>query len=303
MNKSLQYALLTVGVLALSTSAIFVMLATAPAPIIAFYRMLFSSVLLLPFILLKKSAKAQIRSFTKKQWLYSFWAGVLLASHYVLWFESLRFTSIASSTILVTLQPIFSFIGAYWLFKERVQNAALLAGVIAIAGSFIVGWGDFQVGGTALFGDALALLGAMTIAFYFLVSQSIRKVLDVIPYTFVVYTISALVLLGYNLVLSNPFTGFPAMDWVWFVCLAIVPTFLGQLVFIWLVKWVSASTISMSILGEPVGTIILAYWIFQEHVTIYQVVGSAVILGGIYMYLVITEKKSKPITEEAYTSV
>ncbi|MCK9906986.1 DMT family transporter, partial [Frankia sp. Cpl3] len=93
---------------------------------------------------------------------------------FLLWFESLRYTSVASSTVLVTLQPLFAFIGGYFLFKERVSALALSGSLLAITGSFVIGWGDFQVGGTALWGDALALLGAMTVTGYWLIGQYVR---------------------------------------------------------------------------------------------------------------------------------
>ncbi|MDF2909884.1 MAG: hypothetical protein K0Q56_765 [Sporolactobacillus laevolacticus] len=118
INRNFLYIILFFAAFALSTSAIFVKLSDAPSTIIAGYRMLFSALILLPFLLLKKANWHELKMLSKKQWLLGILSGVFLAAHYTLWFESLRFTSVASSTVLVTLQPLFAFIGGYFLFGE-----------------------------------------------------------------------------------------------------------------------------------------------------------------------------------------
>ncbi|HEX9026885.1 MAG TPA: DMT family transporter [Clostridium sp.] len=287
------YLILFVGVLALSTSAIFVKLSSAPAPIIATYRMIFTTFLLLPTLFLRKGTFKEIQSLSRKQWLLGSLAGAFLALHYGLWFESLRFTSVASSTVFVTLQPLFAFIGGYFFFGEKLKGFAIGGGILAIVGSFIIGWGDFNIGGTALFGDILALLGAATITVYFFIGQHLRKVLSLIPYALIAYSSSALFLLVYSLVLGYPLTGYPTYDWLWFFGLAFISTIMGQTIFNWLIKWVSASTISMSILGEPIGTCILSYFIFGNVITINQLIGSVIILFGIFLFLMYNQPVEK----------
>jgi drug/metabolite transporter (DMT)-like permease len=277
--------LLFLGVLALSTSAIFVKLSSAPAPVTAFYRMFFSTMLLLPVIFFQKTVYIEIRKLTGKQWSLVILSGATLAVHYILWFESLQYTSIASSTVLVTLQPLFAFIGGYLLYGEKLKGLAVGGGILSIAGSIIIGWGDFQTGEEALFGDMLALLGAAAITAFFLTGQYVRKSLSLIPYALLAYAASSIFLLGYSYILKYPLTGYSSSDWLWFFCLALVPTLLGQTIFNWLIKWVNTSTISMSILGEPVGTCILAYFIFGETVTQQQIAGSIVIFAGIFIFL------------------
>ncbi|MEC3440908.1 EamA family transporter, partial [Bacillus cereus] len=102
----LSYFILFFGVFALSTSAIFVKLADAPATIIAFYRLFFATLILLPLLLFNKNSRNELKTLTKKQWTFGFTSGLFLAAHYVLWFESLQYTSVASSTVIVTLQPL-----------------------------------------------------------------------------------------------------------------------------------------------------------------------------------------------------
>lgn len=141
MNKTTlyPYIALAVGVAAVSTSAIFVKLTSAPAPVIAFYRLFFSTLLVLPLFLAK--CLPQLKTMSRKDWSYSALAGVLLAFHFILWFESLNYTSVASSVVLVTLQPLFAFIGTYFFFKERVSIRAVISALLAIAGSAVISWG------------------------------------------------------------------------------------------------------------------------------------------------------------------
>ena len=190
--RFLPYAALIVGVIAVSTSAIFVKLATAPAPVIAFYRLLFSTVLIAPIFFLRHFS--EMKNLSKKDWIYSTIAGVLLAFHFILWFESLNYTSVASSVVLVTLQPLFAFIGTFLFFKEKVSIVAIISGLIAITGSVIISWGDFKISGIALIGDLLALAACAMITAYLLFGQGIRKRHSLTLYTFIAVSYTHLTL-------------------------------------------------------------------------------------------------------------
>src|SRR5699024_1144826 len=120
-----------------------------------------------PLILLKY--RHEFKRIAKRDWIFAIISGLFLALHFILWFESLNYTSVASSVVLVTLQPLFAFIGTYFFFGERFSAAAVISMFITLIGSIIIGWGDFQVSGLALLGDILALLGAMTVTVYFMI--------------------------------------------------------------------------------------------------------------------------------------
>ncbi len=291
-TKITSYFILILAVLFLSTSAIFAKLANAPSGIIAFYRLLFTSILLLPILIGNKENRTSFRQLTKKQWGLSLLSGFLLAVHYILWFESLRYTSVASSTVIVTLQPIFSFIGGYLLFKERYKMGAYLGCFVAMIGCVIIGFGDFQLSLMALFGDILSFLAAGFMAGYFMIGQSIRKLLPVIPYSFLGYLGSACFLGLYSLVTNCSFTGYDNNTWLCFLGLATISTILGHMLFNWLLKYFSASTISMSILGEAIGTCILGYFILHESLTTGQFIGIFIILLGIGIFLRSSSKTS-----------
>lgn len=292
-HRSSYYIFLFFGVLAISTSAIFVKLSTAPAAIIATYRLGFSTIIIFPALFFNKKYLLEIKNLKLKQWGAVISSGLLLGIHYILWFESLRFTSVASSTVLVTMQPLFAFIGSYFLFGERLKKLAVFGGFLSILGSCVIGWGDFQIGGTALIGDILALLGAAVITMYFLIGQHMRKKLSLITYVFICYLSSSLFLLVYSITLKYPLIGYPKSDWLWFFCLALISTILGQTILNWLIKWLSTSTISMSILGEPVGTCILAYFILGQGISYNQILGSVIILIGIAIFLTGQTTKTK----------
>ncbi|TWT26049.1 DMT family transporter [Planomicrobium sp. CPCC 101110] len=290
----ISYIALFLGVFALSTSAIFVKVADAPAAITAFYRMLFAAAMLLPFLLGSKKNRQELCLLSKKQWGLGLLSGVFLAAHYVLWFESLNYTSVASSTVIVTLQPLFSVAGGYFLFKERFSKGAITGCLVAIAGSIVIGWQDFQISGQALFGDVLAFIAAGIITAYFFIGQHVRKRLSLIPYAVIGYGSSTLLLGVFAFSQQTPFFTYSSHTWWSFVGLAFVATILGQTIFNWLLKWLSTSIISMAILGEIIGTCILAYFILDEIISLQQGMGIAFILIGLTLFL-LQQKNRDPV--------
>jgi drug/metabolite transporter (DMT)-like permease len=276
------YLALFVGALSVSTSAILVKWAHAPASVIAFYRLFFTVLLMTPFFIRYIS---ELKEISCRDWAFSVFSGVLLAFHFILWFESLNYTSVTSSVVLVTLQPLFAFVGGYVFFKERLTAGALFSALLAITGSVIISWGDFQVSGKALFGDMLALLACAMVTGYWLFGQELRKRLSLMTYTYIVYGISSFVLFLYVFAFRLPLLSYRKIDWLCFVLLAIVPTLLGHSLMNWSVKWVSAATVSMSILFEPVGASILAYFLLGEMIQPSQWIGGIFILTGIGIYL------------------
>ncbi|GLO64942.1 MULTISPECIES: DMT family transporter [Oceanobacillus] len=286
------YVAVAIGVLSISTSAIFVRLATeAPASIIANYRLLFAALLLLPIVIGKY--RHEFKKITSKNWFLSILAGIFLAMHFIFWFESLNYTSVASSVVFVSMQPIFAFIGTYFLFGERFSSGAIISIAIVIIGSIIIGFNDFQISGSALFGDILALLGAVAVTIYFLSGQQVRKHVSLITYTFVVYGVSAITLILFNIIRQEDFFHYPADHWWIFIALAIIPTFLGHSLFNWSLKWLSTATISMAIVFEPIGASILAVIFLGETPTWAQLLGGTIIIFGLFLFIVSTSRKKQ----------
>ncbi|ELK48678.1 DMT family transporter [Halobacillus sp. ACCC02827] len=281
------YLIVFIGVISISTSAIFVKAAgDAPASIIAFYRLLMAVSIMAPYVVWKHID--EIKHLHVKEWLLTTISGIFLAFHFIFWFESLNYTSVASSVVLVSLQPVFAFIGTFLFFKERFTTGAVMSLIITITGSAIIGWGDWQLSGQALYGDSLALLGAVMVTGYFLLGQKLRQRLSLMAYTFIVYGTAAATLFLYNTAFSFPFTGYDGRQWTVFLCLAIIPTFFGHTLFNWTIRWLSAATISMAVLLEPVGAAVLAYFFLGELITWSQFLGGSIVLFGLMLFLLST---------------
>ncbi|WP_026499910.1 DMT family transporter [Caldibacillus debilis] len=276
------YLVIAFGVFSVSTSAVLVKLSEAPAGVIAFYRLFFSVLLMLPVILTRNLK--DIGGFSLKDLFLSAVSGIFLAFHFILWFESLNYTSVASSTVLVTLQPLFSFAGTYLLYKERITFRTIVSGMVAIFGSILISWGDFNISGEALFGDVLALIACALITGYLLFGQSVRKRVSLFPYTFVVYSISSVTLWIYVWANGQSFYPYRPQDWIYFLLLAVFPTLLGHTLFNWSLKWVSTNVISMAILFEPVGAALLAFFILGETLKWTQIIGGLIVLSGLFLF-------------------
>ncbi|MBO8170329.1 MAG: DMT family transporter [Bacillaceae bacterium] len=276
------YLALIMGVIFISTSAILVRWSTAPAEIIAFYRLLFTFVFMLPLLLTGR--RLSLDQMKKKHWLLSIVSGVMLAYHFIFWFISLELTSVASSVVLVCLSPIFTLVGGRLFFNEKPGVPAIVGSLTAISGGMIIGWGDFAFGIEAVIGDLLAFLAAFFIAVYWMIGQSLRKVTDSYTYTFVVYGASTVVLLVYSLFIQKPLFAYPYQEWLIFVALAVFPTLLGHSVFNWSLKYVSASVVSVSVLGEALGAALLAYLLLGETISLQQGIGGIILLTGIILF-------------------
>jgi drug/metabolite transporter (DMT)-like permease len=291
MTQSLfkPYLAIVVGVIAVSFSAILVRYSEAESGVIAFYRMLFSCLILLPYFC--KEAVKEIGRINKKDWVLCAAAGAFLAFHFIFWFESLQYTSVANSTVLVTMQPIFAFIGTYFLFKERVSIGGVVSIVVAISGSILISASDFSHDKGAVFGDVLALIACALVTAYFLIGQMVRKRMGLTAYTFIVYGISAIILLIYVLGSGQELFHYPKKEWYIFILLAIIPTLLGHSLFNWAIEWVGATKISMAILFEPIGAAVLAYFLFNESLSAIQLFGASLVLAGLSLFILMNRRR------------
>lgn len=277
------YLMLLIGVIAIALSAIFIKWSEAPTSIMGMYRLLFTVVFIVPFIRrgspLHKPSKSSLRDIG----LLAL-AGVFLGLHFLFWMESLVHTSVASSMVLLSLQPVFVAIGAFILFRERTPLGGALCMSLAIIGSAVIAWGDIGLSSQALYGDLLSILGALAYALYMLTGQALKDRISGLRYSLWVFAIAGGLLLLYNVSLGISLTHYPLREWGIFLLLALIPTILGQLLFNHLLRYLEASTISMAIVGEPVFAIILAYFMLGESSTIMQIIGGLITLAGIGGY-------------------
>ncbi|HYF63597.1 MAG TPA: DMT family transporter [Herpetosiphonaceae bacterium] len=287
MNRSTPLAVLTVGILIASTSAILFKLAErsgAPALVIAAGRLTLASLILTPVAWGR--AGTQIRRIGRRDAALTVAAGVLLAIHFASWFASLVYTSVASSSALVATIPIWVAAASVFLFGERLPRQVVLGILIAFAGSVVIGFSDSggaATGSNPLLGDALALVGAVGAASYYLVGRSVQRRVSLLPYIWLCYGTAALVLLGWALLSGASFAGYGQGFWLAVLGLAVGPQLLGHTAFNWSLRHLSATFVSVAALGEPIGSTLLAWLILDQTPRPLQLVGGAVLLAGIFV--------------------
>lgn len=284
------YFAVILSVAAVSFASIFTRLCSAPPLVIAFYRLAFTVLLLAPLALSGRGHR-ELAAINGRDLGLAVASGAFLAVHFAVWITSLQYTSIASSTVLVTMQPLFVVTLGWVFLKESISSKGAAAAVVALAGSVIVGAGDFRLGGTALWGDLLAFSGAFFVAVYMLIGRGLRGRLSLIPYVFLVYSTAAASLLVINLITGTPLYPYPKLDWLWFLALAVIPTIFGHTVFNWALRYVKAAVVSVSILGEPVGATILGYLVLREAPGPWSLFGGLVIIFGLYTFISAARKE------------
>ena len=276
-------AMIVLGVIGISLSSIFVKFSTAPAAVTAAWRRLWTVALMTPVVWGRGAVRRELLGVKWPLAALSALSGLFLAIHFVLWFESLNRTSVASSTTIVCTEVIWVCLG-WWLFMGgRIPGKALAAIGVTVVGSVVIAFADSGSKGH-LSGDILALLAAVSVAGYTLIGRAVRSDTSTAVYTYLVYTVCALVL-----VLTCVFQGQALLGhgsspiWVG-LALAVFSTILGHSIFSWCLKYFSPAFVSASKLCEPVGAAALAALIFGQIPSAMQLLGGALILGGLVWY-------------------
>ena len=278
------FIVLIIGIFAISGAAVFIRLASAPPLVIATYRMLLATLILLPYTWTRH--RGEYRRLKRRDWGILALSGTALAVHFAAWITSLRYTSVASSTVLVSSQPIFIMVLSYLLFRESSKRHEIVGTLLAIGGSLMIGLADAGAATpNPLKGDLLALLGALAAAVYFLAGRDARRRMGVIPYATVVYGISALVLIVFTGAGGIPLWPYPLRDWLLFFALALICTVIGHSSLNWALAYLPPAAVGIATLGEPLGASILAFTIWRELPTGLQLLGSAILLTGIALFL------------------
>jgi drug/metabolite transporter (DMT)-like permease len=276
-----QALLLVMGVVAVSFSAIFIREADATGLVIAFYRTAISAVVVIPLVLATR--RHELRRMSRRQVGIAALSGGILAAHFAVWIPSVELTTVAASVTLVASSPIFVAAGARVLFDERIDRVTLLGILTALAGAAVIAGGDFTVSVRAVAGDLLALAGAAFAAGYFLAGRHLRRDVSLLAYVGIAYPSAALVLLPVAAMSGGRMWGFDGKTWLMFLLMAAVPQGLGHTTFNYLLKEIDATLVSISVLGEPVGSTLLALFFFGEVPPWFAVVGGVIVLAGIYV--------------------
>lgn len=274
-------AALAIGVVAVSTGAIFVRLAEAPALVTAAYRVGIASLVLLPLAWCR--AREELFALRGREIGLAATAGGFLALHFATWIASLDHTSVANSVILVNTNPLWVGLMTPLMTRDRVGRGTVLCILISVAGAMIIGWGDIATGGNALWGDALALMGSIFAAVYLLIGRNLRRRLSLLAYIVVCYGSAAVFLWGAVAVSGLPVSGFSGTTWGAFAGMALFSQLVGHTSYNWALKWFRTSTVAVSLLGEPIGASLMAFFFFDETLTAPKFIGGGLILMAIYL--------------------
>jgi drug/metabolite transporter (DMT)-like permease len=296
------------AILAVSTASVFIRFAQREAPslVIAALRLTFASLILAPIALTRY--RDELRKLTRGDLLLGLLSGIFLAVHFATWISSLEYTSIASSVVLVSTGPLWVALLSPLFLKEPLTKPVLIGMLLALIGGTVIGLSDscsftlsvvsrqanvvegwscppFSefVQGKAFLGNFLALAGAWTVAGYLMIGRRLRGGMSLVPYIFVVYGIAAIVLLGVMFTAGQSPLGFSPITYIWLLLLALVPQLIGHSTYNWALRYLPAALVSITTLGEPIGSAVLAYFILSEAPTILTIFGGILILAGIYI--------------------
>jgi drug/metabolite transporter (DMT)-like permease len=289
---------LTFGILAVSAASIFIRYAQADAPslVIAAYRLTLATLVLSPIALSRH--RSELGGLNRRDLGLALLSGIFLAFHFATWITSLEYTTVASSVVLVTTTPLWVALLTPFTLKEALNRWVRLGMVLALVGGIVVGLSDTCtlsgeglscppmvdfLKGSAFLGDLLALLGAIMAAAYVLIGRRLRGNMSLIAYIFLVYGMAAVVLVAIMFAAGETPLGYPATTYLWFILLALVPQLLGHSTFNWALRYLSAAYVAITLLGEPIGSTILAYFLLKETPSALKIFGAILILVGIYV--------------------
>ena len=273
--------ILLLGVLGVSVSAILVRFSRAPSLVTATYRLGWTVLLLLPLALTRH--RAELKNVGRRDLLLCAASGVCLALHFASWFESLKWTSVASSTVLVSTEVIFTALGFVLFLKGRVPRLGAAAIALAFLGSAVLALAGGAAGG-ALYGNLLALFAAAAVSLYTLIGRVQRGRLSTTAYTFLTYGACLAALLVLDVATGTPLVGYGGREWLIGLGLAVLCTLLGHSLFSWCLKYRSPAYVSAAKLCEPVFAGLLAVPLFGEIPSPLQLLGAGLILGAVLLY-------------------
>jgi len=286
--RVLPFLVLGFGVAVVSFAAILIRFAHAegaPSLAIAAIRLTVAALVLAPFAWLR--AGGEMLRLGRHELGLCMLSGLLLALHFWAWITSLEHTSVASSTALVTTNPLWVALASAILLRERPGSAAIAGIALTLAGSMLVFAADASRAtnpdSIPMFGNALALVGAMAASGYLLVGRALRARVSLTAYIWLAYSAAAILLLAAAMTTGISFGSLPGSAWVFMVALALGPQLIGHTTFNWALRRLTATFVAVAILGEPVGSALLAYFFFDEQFSTLQFAGFVLLLSGIFV--------------------
>lgn len=287
---------IVIAILAVSTASIFVRFAQREAPsiVIAALRLGFAVVVIAPFAITRY--RNQLRILTRHELLLCVLSGGFLAIHFAAWITSLEYTSVVSSVVLVSTTPLWVGLFSPIFLREALSRPVLIGMLLALFGGTVIALGDScQINhglvcpafsgflrGDAMLGNFLALVGAWALAGYLMIGRRLRIGMSLVPYIFVVYGVAAAALFAAMFASGQQPAGYSGMTYFWILLLALLPQLIGHSTFNWILRFLPATLVAITTLGEPVGSAVLAYFILKEIPASLTLLGGLLILAGIF---------------------
>jgi drug/metabolite transporter (DMT)-like permease len=278
--------ILAAGVLAVSTAAIFIRLAqdeSAPSLVLAAARLTVAALVLTPVVF--RRHKRELQTISRQDLKWAMIAGLVLGLHFATWISSLEYTAVVNSVVLVTTAPLWVAMMAPLFLGEKMTRWTAIGLGLALGGGILVALsgdtGEPPTRHDPLLGNGLALFGAVMAAIYFMVGRRLRARLSVTLYAWMVYSSAAILLISVVIISGQRVTGFPAEVYLWMILMGLIPQLIGHSAFNYALGYLPAAYVSLMVLGEPLGSGILAILLLGEWPVLLQVIGSAFILGGI----------------------
>ncbi|MCX7835438.1 MAG: DMT family transporter [bacterium] len=297
-----RYAYIGVGIaiFAFAWSAIFIRFANeAPPLIIAFYRMLIASLFWTPFFFIKNTKQKKHPKLTQKHWKWIILAGLFLCFHFATWITSLTLTTVGSAVFMILLQPLLIATAAHIWLKEHLKKIHFIALALTIMGAILITWGDIQIKKEYLIGDILALIGAALAGGYLFIARltqtgfvGTKEGLHLFQYLPIVYWVATFGLLVLCILSNNSFFPYSTKTWWALLGTGVVPTIIGHSLFNWAMKHLPALTVNIALVGEPIGSTILAWIFFQEPISF------GILLGGPIMIIAVILVVKSPTKSE-----
>jgi drug/metabolite transporter (DMT)-like permease len=272
---------LALAVIAISWGSILARLCEAGPLVVACYRMAVAALLLFPFVMRQLPSLVEVPGFLAAVTL----AGALLAVHFGAWIWSLSLTSIGSSVVLVSCQPLFSALFSGWVLREKAPARIYAGSGVSLLGILVISRGDWGLSTRQALGDFLALLAASAGAACFVVGRSIRHRVGFMPYFFCLCAVGAVILAAAAMAAGQSLLGLGSRDAYALLGLAIVPTLLGHGCLNWAVRHLPVYTVSLAAFGEPVLATIYARVFFLEPIRPSLILGATFIGAGILICL------------------
>lgn len=277
--------MIVIGIFGISMSAILVKYSTAPSVVTAAYRLVWTVLLMTPVVFGTCACRQELFRSSRHTVCLCAVSGIFLALHFVTWFDSLNYTSVASSTVIVCTEVIWVALGYCLFLHGRLSKKAIASIGVTLSGSVLIALSDYSATGShLLYGDLLALFAAIVVAVYTLIGRFARASMTTTVYTYIVYVFCSAALLTATLAGGYSLTGYGMSPVYTGFLLSLFSTLMGHSIFSWCLKYLSPTFVSASKLCEPVLAAILAVFLFGEIPAPLQVLGGCIIIGGVIWY-------------------